>query len=552
MGKTVKYIFGLLKVVFIAALMQSAIAQEATKNTNQNETKVDISSEKLEQLIQTLESESARQDFIDNLKTLTEIGESEEESELPSVADFLDLDKTSDSIGNQYIGALDSIGEKMGLSGTVVGNIVFVIVAIFIVILFVGLNKWLANFLDRKLNKVRSQFNLSSSRFKLYFKIQVWFGYILGLTLFTYALSEIFNFTFSGGEQSFSEIALRYIFTLFVLVILFVSIWELVNAGIELATNNLDGFENRRMETLLPIIRNLFLCVLAVLSALMILSEFGIDIMPLLAGAGVLGIAIGFGAQTLVKDFLTGFIIIFEDLLQVGDVVKIGDRLGSVEVITIRKVQLRDLDGTVHTIPFSEVSIVDNLTKEFSYYLFEVGVAYREDTDEVVECLKAIGDELEASDEYTNLILAPLEILGVDHFADSAVIIKARIKTRSHDKWKVGREFNRRMKHAFDEQKIEMPFPHQTIYFGEDKEGNAPKAPIKLFEELQNKSSESVGSKHKKQREKREQEEQQEQRDQRKPSSKKTPVPENKGDQQPETDNKSIEDNESTGESDED
>ena len=123
MGKTVKYIFGLLKVVFIAALMQSAIAQEATKNTNQNETKVDISSEKLEQLIQTLESESARQDFIDNLKTLTEIGESEEESELPSVADFLDLDKTSDSIGNQYIGALDSIGEKMGLSGTVVGKI---------------------------------------------------------------------------------------------------------------------------------------------------------------------------------------------------------------------------------------------------------------------------------------------------------------------------------------------------------------------------------------------------------------------------------------------
>lgn len=454
---------------------------EANKEANR---KTNIEKKNINDLIVTLESETARAELIDQLKVLIDVQEKEETSDLPSVGELLNLDKTSDGITDQYIDTLETLSAKMGLSRDLVGNTVFIIAAIVIVLLVVVINSWSAKYFDKKLSGVREKFNLSPKRFSLYFSLQKGFGYVVGSILLVYALSKILDFRLIGGDSSLAEIALEYSVTLFVLIILFVSIWEIANAVIEFTSSHVNRFSNRRMETLLPIVRNLLLCTLVALSLLMILSEIGIDIMPLLAGAGVLGIAVGFGAQTLVKDFLTGFIIIFEDLLQVGDVVRIGDRRGAVEVITIRKIQLRDLDGTVHTIPFSEVSIVDNLTKDFSYYLFEVGVAYREDTDEVVACLQEIGEALEATDEYTDLILAPLEILGVDHFADSAVIIKARIKTRAHDKWKVGREFNRRMKHAFDEKNIEIPFPHQTIYFGEDKEGKAPQAAVRLVEHL--------------------------------------------------------------------
>lgn len=146
----------------------------------------------------------------------------------------------------------------------------------------------------------------------------------------------------------------------------------------------------------------------------------------------------------------------------------------------MRKIQLRSLDGTVHTVPFSEVAVVDNLTKEFSYYLLDVGVAYREDIDEVIQCLRQIDEDMRATEKFGKKIIAELEVLGVDKFADSAVIVRARTKTRAHDKWSVGREFNRRIKQEFDRRNIEIPFPHQTIYFGEDKQGSAPAAKLEL------------------------------------------------------------------------
>jgi small conductance mechanosensitive channel len=172
--------------------------------------------------------------------------------------------------------------------------------------------------------------------------------------------------------------------------------------------------------------------------------------------------------------------ILFEDMIAVGDVVEVGGQGGLVEAVTIRNVRLRDLAGTVHIIPFSAISTVSNLTKDYSYYVFDVGVAYREDTDHVVAVLKGLGAELESDPDFTRLILQPLEILGVDSFADSAVIIKARFKTRPIQQWNVGREFNRRMKKRFDELGIEIPFPHQTLYFGVDKEGNAPAAHVQI------------------------------------------------------------------------
>jgi small conductance mechanosensitive channel len=198
----------------------------------------------------------------------------------------------------------------------------------------------------------------------------------------------------------------------------------------------------------------------------------------LLAGAGVIGIAIGFGAQTLVKDIITGLFILVEDHISVGDVVKFGDHAGTVEKLTLRTIQLRDVGGTVHVVPFSAVTTIENMTKGFSRYVFNVGVAYREDTDHVVDVLRELGEEFLQDERYKPFILEPLEILGVDSFGDNAVNIKARIKTVPIKQWSIGREFNRRIKIRFDELGIEIPFPHRTIYFGEDLSGNAPPARI--------------------------------------------------------------------------
>jgi small conductance mechanosensitive channel len=262
-----------------------------------------------------------------------------------------------------------------------------------------------------------------------------------------------------------------------------VAVWEGVNAVLDNILHRADYKESMRLQTVMPIIRNVIFIGFMVMFTLILLSELGINVIPLMAGAGVLGIAIGFGAQTMVKDFLTGFTIILEDLIQVGDVVTLGGKTGLIEKITIRKVQMRDLSGIVYTIPFGDVTIIENMTKNFSYYVMDIGVAYREDTDEVVALLREIDEDMRQDENFKNLILEPIEILGVDAFADSAVIIKARIKTRPIKQWDVGREFNRRMKYKFDEHGIEIPFPHQTIYFGVDKDGTAPPAPIKIEKE---------------------------------------------------------------------
>lgn len=266
-----------------------------------------------------------------------------------------------------------------------------------------------------------------------------------------------------------------------------VAAWEIIGGYLErrLQETGPDGqalVRSARTRTLMSVARNALLVVVSVVSVLMILSEFGINIAPLLAGAGVVGLAVGFGAQKLVQDVITGVFILFQDLMVVGDVVKLGDRAGVVEAISIRTVRIRDLSGTVHTIPFSAIDTVSNLTRDFSFYVFDVGVAYREDVDQVMELLREVGEDLRSDPEFAPLILEPLEVFGVDAFADSAVVIKGRIKTVPLKQWSVGREFNRRMKHRFDAEGIEIPFPHLSVYFGADKEGKAPPAFVKLQE----------------------------------------------------------------------
>lgn len=223
----------------------------------------------------------------------------------------------------------------------------------------------------------------------------------------------------------------------------------------------------KRAETLVRLVRQAVYLALWAAIGLVILQEIGVEIGPILAGAGILGLAIGFGAQNLVRDVISGFFMILENQVRVGDVAIINGTGGLVEKVNFRTLVLRDLSGVVHVFPNGTINTLSNMTQEWSAYVFEIGVAYKENTDRVIEVMQSVLNGLQADETYGPLILEPPEIMGVDKFSDSAVIIKGRIKTRPIRQWMVGREYLRRLKLAFDEQGIEIPFPHRTVYFGE-------------------------------------------------------------------------------------
>ncbi|MGF7174473.1 mechanosensitive ion channel domain-containing protein [Azospirillum doebereinerae] len=249
--------------------------------------------------------------------------------------------------------------------------------------------------------------------------------------------------------------------------------WEVVSAMIEhfLASTDRNGTKierSARMRTLLPLLRNAFLILLVTMVSLITLSELGVNIAPLLAGAGVVGLAIGFGSQTLVKDIITGLFILFEDTVSVGDSVDVGGgHAGTVEAISIRSIRLRDGSGAVHSVPFSAVTTVKNMSKDFSVIAFNVVVANREDPDRVIAVLKEVGAEVQAEAPYAADILNPLEVLGVDKLSDTGIIILAQFKTRPTRQWGVAREFNRRMKKRFDELGITMPTQSMQLVVGQ-------------------------------------------------------------------------------------
>ena len=255
-------------------------------------------------------------------------------------------------------------------------------------------------------------------------------------------------------------------------------VWEFTSSAIAryLASQDANGAtvaRSARIRTLLPLLRNAFLVFLIGVVGLTVMSEVGVNIGPLLAGAGIIGLAIGFGSQALVRDIITGLFILIEDTISVGEVVTVGDHTGVVEAMSIRAMRLRDVSGSVHTVPWSDVTSVINLTKDFSYYLMDIGVAYDANVDKVIETLKEIGAELQREPEFGAFMLEPIEVLGLESFGDNAVVIRARIKTVPLKQWVVGREFNRRMKRRFDELGIEIPFPQRTVYIARDKGGAA-------------------------------------------------------------------------------
>ncbi len=247
-----------------------------------------------------------------------------------------------------------------------------------------------------------------------------------------------------------------------------------VQSWIEWRLNPLAGAKaTARERTLLALFRNAFTIVLGVLVFMLILSELGVNIGPLLAGAGVIGLAVGFGAQKLVQDVITGAFIQLEDTMNEGDLISTGGVTGVVERLTIRSVSLRSVDGAYHLIPFSSVDTVTNLMKHFSYHVAAMGVAYRESIPEVKQAMRDAFEKLKQT-PFAADIIGDFEMQGLIEFADSAVVVRARIKTVPGKHLALGRAFNEILKEVFDERGIEIPFPHVTLYMGELKDGTAP------------------------------------------------------------------------------
>ena len=279
----------------------------------------------------------------------------------------------------------------------------------------------------------------------------------------------------SGGLGHFMVVALR-------IAVIVIAAWVLKRVlhgtvkRLRLKLTN--GVEDResikRAETLGRVIRYLISVVVALVTVMLVLSEIGISLAPILGAAGVVGLAIGFGAQSLVKDYFSGFFLLLENQIRQGDVVTLAGHTGTVEEVTLRYVQLRDYAGTVYFVPNGQITTVTNMSRGFGNAVLDIGVAYREDVDEVMAVMQRVAAELRADPEFGPRILQDLEMAGVNELGDSAVMLRARLRCVALEQWGVRREYLRRLKRAFDEAGIEIPFPHLTIYAGEPKTGKAP------------------------------------------------------------------------------
>lgn len=296
--------------------------------------------------------------------------------------------------------------------------------------------------------------------------------------LWAWNLANVFDWFASDGGRwllaAFIDIS--------IVLLIALAAWLVATGLIEAKLNSDAGMPSARMQTLLSLFRNAIAIALITITAMIILSEVGVNIGPLLAGAGVLGLAIGFGAQKMVQDVITGVFIQIENAINTGDVITAAGVTGTAERLSIRSVSIRDLSGTVHVVPFSSVDIVSNYTRDYAYHKAEYGIAYRENIDDAVAELKAAYEELANDPDYKDHLLDDIEIPGVTALADSSVNIRVMIKTTPGDQWSVGRAYNRLVKMYFDKAGIEIPFPHTTLYFGVEKDGTAPPANLRMLD----------------------------------------------------------------------
>ncbi len=276
-----------------------------------------------------------------------------------------------------------------------------------------------------------------------------------------------------AGEPAM--IALRILLILVAAWVVSTVLQRMIRAFRERLVSQLEEREQvKRAETLGRVFRYMVKVIVALITGVLVLSELGISIAPILGAAGVVGLAIGFGAQNLVKDYFTGFFLLLENQLGKGDIVEVAGKTGQVEDVTLRFVRLRDYDGNVHFVPNNLITTVTNMSRGFAQAVADIGVAYQENTDDVVEVMREVGRELREDKVHGPKILADLEIAGVDKLGDSAVVLRCRFKVAALEQWAVRREFLRRIKMAFDARGIEIPYPHLTIYAGEGKDRSAP------------------------------------------------------------------------------
>lgn len=251
----------------------------------------------------------------------------------------------------------------------------------------------------------------------------------------------------------------------FVLVRLMAAVIMRAERDLDVGTG-LDALERKkRAQTVASLARRAISGLIWACAVLIVLRELDVDITPVLAGAGILGLAIGFGAQTLVRDVITGFFLIVEDQVRVGDVAVVNGTGGLVEQINLRTIVLRDMEGVVHVFPNGEIKTLANRTKDFSFYVIDLGIEYDADIDQVVRLIQEAGRELMADTKFAPSILEPVEVLGVDAFNDSSVTLKIRVKTVPLKQWEVGRELRRRIKMVMDRAGVRIPFPQLQIHF---------------------------------------------------------------------------------------
>lgn len=235
--------------------------------------------------------------------------------------------------------------------------------------------------------------------------------------------------------------------------------------------------DQKRVETLTRVLKYVANVVVLLLGALIALGTIGISIAPVLAAAGVVGLAVGFGAQSLVKDYFTGIVLLIENQIRAGDFIEVGGKSGTVENVTLRYVRMRDAHGNVHFVPNGQIDSVTNSTMDFAYAVIDVGIAYKEDVEGAIQVMQKVGSELTEDPEWGAKITEPMSTFGVQELADSAVIVRVRFKTTPGDQWAIRREYNKRIKAAFDNVGIEIPFPHVTMYPGAGVEIGGSSAP---------------------------------------------------------------------------
>ncbi|TCK43074.1 small conductance mechanosensitive channel [Paraburkholderia sp. BL8N3] len=303
---------------------------------------------------------------------------------------------------------------------------------------------------------------------------------VVGIWLVFFELSSRF-WGFSLAKLAEESVAARGITHAVSAIVLtfFVAwlIWILIDTAIQeaLSPNALRGKSrgpSMRARTMLPLVRNVVFVLLLTIAGIVTAANLGLNVTPLLAGAGVIGLAVGFGAQSLVADLITGLFIIIEDTISVGDSIEVdGGHAGVVESLTIRTVRLRDGQGAIHAIPFSQIKIVKNLSRDFAYAVFEVRVPFSADVDQVTQMIREVGAELMADFRYRREMLGPIEVWGLDRFDPNWMVVKGQIKTRPLQQWSVARAFNVRIKRKMDEIGMRVPVPQMNVQMSPEAAG---------------------------------------------------------------------------------